>query len=113
MKKNIILEKSYKFSLEIISLYKFLSINKEFILSKQLLRSGTSIGANIHEAQGSISKKEFIMKMQIAYKELLETDFWIMLLKDSNYINETQFSEFNNNIQELKKILVSIQKKLK
>ncbi len=112
-KENIILEKSYKFSLDIIELYKLLASRKEYILSKQLLRSGTSVGANIYEAQGSISKKEFIMKMQIAYKEVIESHFWINLLKDSKFINEIEFDSYNEKVNEIRRILVSIQKKMK
>lgn len=112
-KDNIILEKSYKFSLNIISTYKLLLTRKEYIMSKQLLRSGTSVGANIHEAQGSISKKEFIVKMQIAYKELIESEFWLNLLRDSNYLT-TQEHDFQvYKLLELRRILVAIQKKMK
>ena len=108
-KDNIIVKKSYSFALEIIAVYKFLiSEKKEFILSKQLLRSGTSIGANIHEAIASESKKDFIHKLGIAVKEARETSYWLNLLNDSNYINQEQFINLNNNCAELTRILNSI-----
>lgn len=85
---NIIVEKSYKFAIRIVKMYQHLtSEKKEFILSKQILRSGTSIGANIEEAESSISRKEFIAKIQIAYKEAKETRYWIRLLNDTDYID--------------------------
>jgi four helix bundle protein len=107
-KENIIVTKSYAFALEIISLYKFLIEKKEFVLSKQILRSGTSIGANIHEGVASESKKDFIHKLGISAKEARETSYWLNLLKDSNYINSEQFNSLNNNCQELIRILNSI-----
>ena len=87
-KTNLILEKSYSFALLVVELYKFLTQEKkEYILSKQLLRCGTSIGANVNEAQAAISKKDFIAKISIASKEARESKYWLMLLKDSGYIN--------------------------
>ena len=83
MKDNNIEAKSFKFSLEIIELYKALNEEKEYILSKQLLRSGTSIGANIVEAEAAQSKADFISKMSIASKEARETEYWLMLLQES------------------------------
>jgi four helix bundle protein len=77
-------------------------------LSKQLLRSGTSIGANIHEAVASESKKDFIHKLGIAVKEARETSYWLSLLKDSEYISEDQFKNLNNNCDEVTRILNSI-----
>ncbi|QCT93936.1 four helix bundle protein [Caminibacter mediatlanticus TB-2] len=86
---NLIAIKSYNFAFNIIELYKFLSESKkEYILSKQLLRCGTSVGANIQEAQAGINKKDFIAKMSIAAKEALETRYWINLLIDSGYISK-------------------------
>ena len=94
MKENIIQVKSYKFALKIIDLYKFLvQDKKEYILSKQVLRSGTSIGANVEEAIGGQSKKDFAFKLSIAYKEARETRYWIKLLKDAKYI-EDKFADF-------------------
>ncbi len=107
-KPNIIVIKSYAFALDIIALYKFLIEQKEFVLSKQILRSGTSIGANIHEGVASESKKDFIHKLGISAKEARETSYWLNLLKDSNYIDSEQFNTLSNNCQELTKILNSI-----
>ena len=88
MKKNVIKEKSFSFALEVIQIYKKLSSEKkEFIMSKQLLRSGTSIGANIREAEYAQSKADFISKLSIALKEANEADYWIELLHISGYIN--------------------------
>lgn len=81
-KRNIIKDKSFAFAIEIINVYKYLSSeNKEYVLSKQLLKSGTSIGANVEEAIGGVSKRDFIAKLGIAYKESRETMYWLRLLK--------------------------------
>ena len=109
MKPNIIKDKSKLFAIKMINLYKDLSINKkEYVLSKQILRSGTSIGANINEASCSITKKEFLSKMYISYKEASESQYWLELLKDTNYINEDEFNSFNNDCKELIRLLSSI-----
>ena len=108
MRESILKTKSYDFALRIISVYKSISSNyKEYTLSKQLLRSGTSIGANIREAEFAQSNKGFISKMSIALKEANETDYWMSLLKDSNYIDSETSKTliFANN--ELIKMLVS------
>ena len=91
-------ERTFEFSLLIIDVYKFLISKKEYILSKQLLKSGTSIGANVHEAQAAQSKKDFVSKMTIASKEARETDYWLRLLDKSGYLSnfvkkEILFSE--------------------
>jgi len=87
VKKNIVKEKSYAFALRIINLYKYLSSEKqEYTMSKQILKSGTSIGANIEEAVGAQSTKDFYAKLTIAYKETRETHYWLRLLKDSAYL---------------------------
>jgi len=87
-KDNIIQKKSYDFAVRIVKLYKYLVDNeKEFVLSKQLLRCGTSIGANVEEAIGGQSKKNFYAKLTIAYKEARETHYWIRLLADTDFIN--------------------------
>lgn len=107
-KDNIIVKKSYSFALGIIGLYKTLVENKkEFVLSKQMLRSGTSIGANINEAVTSESKKDFIHKLSIAVKEVRETGYWLNLLKDSEYITEENFNQLNKDCEELARILNS------
>lgn len=110
MNNSIIEKKSYEFARRIIKLYKFLINKKEFILSKQLLRSGTSIGANIIEAQYSISKKEFRTKMSIALKEAAESKYWINLLKDEEYLSEKQANSLIKDLSEIIKILVKVVK---
>ncbi len=99
-KPNIIKDKSFAFALRIIKLYQFLVDNKEFVLSKQLLRSGTAIGALEREAEHAESKADFIHKMAIAQKEANETDYWIELLFRSEYLNEQQFISINSDIKE-------------
>ena len=109
MKYNIIQEKSFDFSVRIVNLYKFLANDKkEFVLSKQVLRSGTSIGANIEEAIGSFSENEFIFKLQIAYKESRETIYWLKLIYKTDYINEEQFNSIIKDANEICKILTKI-----
>ena len=109
--KNVVIDKSYCFALKIIALYKMLcNEKKEYVLSKQLLRSGTSIGANVNEAQAAISKKDFIAKMSISSKEARECKYWLMLLKDSEYIDVKVYGGILNDIDELVKILTSIVK---
>jgi len=107
-RENIIVQKSYAFALDIIKLYKELIEKKEFVLSKQILRSGTSIGANVHEAVSSESKKDFIHKLGIALKETRETSYWLRLLKDSNYIHQQKFDSLHLTCLSLTKILNSI-----
>ena len=109
--ENLIINKSYKFALMIIELYKFLcKEKKEYVLSKQLLRCGTSIGANIQEAQAGISKKDFIAKMSIAAKEALETRYWLNLLIESKYISDDKkkTKKILNEIESIIKILTKI-----
>ncbi len=90
-KNNIICEKSFSFALRIIKLYQHLSAEKkEFILSKQLLRAGTSVGANIEEAMGAHSDKDFLSKITIAYKEARETHYWLRLLRESEFLTQMQ-----------------------
>jgi len=106
---NIIQVKSYNFAVKIVELYKFLvSEKKEYILSKQLLRCGTSVGANVEEAIGAQSKKDFIAKLSISYKEAREAHFWLRLLFDSSYISEVQKKEYLYLIDEILKIIGSI-----
>lgn len=107
-KQNIIREKSFAFALRIVKLYKFLFVKKEFVLSKQLLRSGTAIGALVREAEHAESKADFIHKMAIAQKEANETDYWIELLYQSEYLNEESYLSIITDIKELNKILASI-----
>jgi four helix bundle protein len=110
-KENIVMSKSYAFALRIIKLYKHLINNqKEYVLSKQVLRSGTSVGALIREAEHAQSKADFIHKMNIALKEANETEYWLMLLKDSDYLEENSFSSLYADCSELIKLLASIVK---
>ena len=111
---NIIEEKSFAFAVRIVNLYKHLAeTKKETILSKQLLRSGTSIGANITEAEQAQSTPDFISKMSIALKEASETKYWIRLLASTNYLTEAESASILNDCVELEKILVSIVKSSK
>jgi len=109
-KPNIIRDRAYKFALMIIQTYKELYANKEYVLSKQLLCSGTSIGANIEEATAAQSKKDFISKMSIASKEARETHYWLRLLRDSNICSRVSYTEAINESDELIKILTAIVK---
>ena len=109
MGDNIIKTKSFSFALQIIKLFQFLKDEKkEFVLSKQLLRSGTAIGALVREAEQAESKKDFIHKLAIAQKEANETDYWLELLFQSDYLNQAQFQSIKNDITEINKILASI-----
>lgn len=109
MKENIIRSKSFDFALLIIALFKRMQEEKEYVLSKQLLRSGTSIGANIEEASAAISKKEFIAKMSISAKEARETLYWLKLIEKSQIV-KIDVSELLVKSEELIRILTSIVK---
>ena len=111
---NIIEEKSFAFAIRIVNLYKHLNeTKKEFVLSKQLLRSGTSVGANVAEAEQAQSTADFVSKMNIALKEASETKYWIRLLASTNYLTEAETASILNDCVELEKILVSIVKSSK
>jgi four helix bundle protein len=117
IKNNIIQEKSYSFALRIVKFYKYLiDDKKEYILSKQILRSGTSIGANVEEAIGACSEKDFISKLSIAYKEARETKYWLRLLIDSNYVDKefckNLLSECNEIIKIISRIQITMKDKL-
>ena len=108
-KDNVIRHKSFEFSVRIVNLYKVLYYERnEKTLSKQLLRSGTSIGANIEEGIAAFSKKEFIFKLQTSYKEANESFYWIKLLHRTDYINDVEFESLKLNIEEIIKLLISI-----
>lgn len=108
MKQNILKLKSKSFAIRIINLYKFLNNNKkEFILSKQLLRSGTSVGANVREAEFAESKPDFIHKMAIAQKEINESIYWMELLLETEFISENQFESLNSDSVEIIKLITS------
>ncbi len=113
MKDNIIVDKSKVFAVRVIRLYQYLKKEKaEYVLSKQLLRSGTSIGANVKEAIRGQSKADFYAKMCIATKEASETEYWLELLFETDYIDKKQFDSIYEDIQELLRLLVSITKSI-
>jgi four helix bundle protein len=114
MKDNLIQGKTYVFAIRIVKLYKYLVENKkEFVLSKQILRSGTSIGANVEEGIGGQSKKDFLSKISIAYKESRETGYWLRILKDTDYLKEKDFQSIFCDLEEIQKILSKIIKTTK
>jgi four helix bundle protein len=107
---NIIQQKSFAFAIRIVNLYKFLTTEKkEFVLSKQLLRSGTSVGANIEESIGGQSDKDFLSKISIAYKEARESMYWLKLLQATDYLSEEQADSLLKDAEELCKIIGKIQ----
>jgi four helix bundle protein len=109
-KDNVIQNKSFAFALRIVNLYKYLcEEKKEFILSKQLLRSGTSVGANVEEAIGGQSNKDFISKLSIAYKEARETLYWLKLLYAASFLSKEQAESMLKDGEEICKILARIQ----
>ena len=111
---NVVKEKSFDFSVRVVNLYKHLTANKqEYVLSKQLLRSGTSIGANICEAEQAQSTSDFISKMSISLKESCETDYWLRLLHRTAYLNDAEYTSIIADCRDLTKILTSIIKSLK
>jgi four helix bundle protein len=106
--ENLVAEKSYFFASRIIKLNRFLNAKKEFILANQVLRSGTSIAANIEEAIGGCSRKEFVVKISISYKEARETRIWIRLMKDNGIISEREALSLLQDCDELLRILTAI-----
>ncbi len=109
MRENAALEKSFEFAVRIVNLYKYLSREKqEYILSKQLLRSGTSIGANVTEAQKGQSKADFTAKMNIALKEANETEYWLRLLYRTDFLSEREYKSIAEEANELISLLVTI-----
>lgn len=114
MKENNIKNKSFAFAVRMVKLYQYLSEQKrEFILSKQLLRSGTAVGAMVREAEHGQSKADFVHKFSIAQKEINETIYWLELLHETGYIDESQFESLNNDAVELIKIITVIIKNTK
>ena len=107
-KKNVLKDKSYSFALRIVNLYKHLSGDtKEFVLSKQILRSGTSVGSNITEGNQAESKQDFVHKLAIALKEAVETEYWLCLLRDGGFITPAQAESLIVDCKELQRILTS------
>jgi len=107
MKKNVLIDRSFAFAVRIVKLYQHLLDKKEFVLSKQMLRSGTSIGANIREAQNAESKNDFIHKLAISQKECEETMYWLELLQETNFLTKYEFDAINKDAQEILKMLRS------
>ena len=108
---NTVREKSFRFSVRIVKLCNFLRETKEeHVMTKQLLRCGTSIGANIAESQQAQSRPDFVSKLNIALKEAVETDYWLRLLHETGYLTKKQFSSIISDCDELEKLLVSIVK---
>jgi four helix bundle protein len=113
-KPNIALDKSKKFAIRIYNLYKYLCDEKrEYVLAKQLLRSGTSIGANLSEAQYSVSKKEFLVKVSVSLKECAETEYWLDLLKDAGILSLTEYNSILPDCKELLRLLITTTKTIK
>lgn len=107
--ENLIQKKSFEFAIEVVNAYKYLKYDKnELVLSKQLLKSGTSIGANVEEAIGGQSKADFTSKLSIAYKEARETLYWVKLLTATQYIPEDSASDLMNDIEEICRIISKI-----
>lgn len=114
MKEHVIREKSFRFAVRIVRLYQHLcNEKKEYVLSKQVLRSGTSIGANVEEAQGGVSKADFSSKISIAYKEAKETHYWLRLLHATEYLDQQSYNSIIEDCDEICKLLFSILKKTK
>ena len=108
MKENVVKDKSFAFAIRIVNLYRYLVEKREFVLSKQLLRSGTAVGALVREAEHAESKADFIYKMSIALKEANETDYWIELLFQTDFLSKKEFNAIKNDGEELIKLLVVI-----
>ena len=111
---NVIEEKSFRFAVRLVKLNQHLRTKKkEYVLSKQLLRSGTSIGANVAESQQAQSRADFISKLEIALKEAAETKYWLRLLNATEYLSDTEFNSIYTDCSELEKLLVAIVKSTK
>lgn len=108
--KSVKMEKAYRFAIRIVNLYKILLDRKEYVLSKQLLRSGTAIGALLWESEHAQSKADFVNKVNVALKEANESDYWISLLKDTGYITEHEYESLSTDCKELIKLTASVVK---
>ena len=114
MKENVVEDKSFEFSVRVVKLYKYLTTTKqEYVMSKQLLRSGTSVGANVSEAQQAQSPMDFLSKMNIALKESYESDYWLRLLNRTEYLNKEEYDSIISDCRAISKLLVSIVKSTK
>ena len=113
-KENVIKEKSFLFAVRIVKLVKLLTQEKkEFVISNQLLRSGISIGALVRESENAESKADFVHKLSVALKEAGETEYWLDLLKETDYLDDSEYLSLKNSIKEILKLLVSIIKTMK
>ena len=113
LEENTVKYKSKKFAVRIVKLYKYLTAEKkEYVLSKQVLRSGTSIGANLAESECAVSKKDFLSKIYIALKECSETMYWIELLYETDYLSENEYKSLYSDCEEMKKMMQSTTKTL-
>jgi four helix bundle protein len=113
MKKGVVQDKSFAFVVRIVELSRFLTSQNEFVISRQILKSGTAVGALIREAEHAESSNDFIHKLSIAQKECNETLYWLELLKETNFINEESFNNLSHDAKEMMKLLTSIIKKKK
>jgi four helix bundle protein len=112
--ENVVKNKSFSFAVKVVKLYQYLvDQRKEYVLSKQLLRSGTSVGAMVREAEHAESKNDFTHKLAIAQKEINESIYWLELLKETNYLSQTEFEGMNNDAVEIIKLLTAIIKSAK
>ncbi len=107
MDDNLIRKKSYQFGLRIVKLNKYLQNKKEYVMSNQILRAGTSIGANVYEAKYAQSRADFVSKMSISLKEASETQYWLDILHDSEFISDSQYQSLKDDVIEIIKILTS------
>jgi len=110
MKENVVKEKSLIFAIRIVNLYKLLCEKKEYVMSKQILKAGTSIGANLAEAECAISKKDFLAKVYIAFKECAETKYWLELLQRTELIGKEDYNSIGRDCDEIYRILAAITK---
>ena len=109
VKENVVMRKCLAFSVRIVNLHKYLSkVKNEYVISKQICRSGTSIGANVAEAQRAQSKADFVSKMKIALKEANETQYWLQLLYETKYLTAKEFSSIHDDLLEILRILTAI-----
>ena len=108
MKENVIMDKAFSFAVRIVNLYKLLCGRNEYVLSKQLLRSGTAVGALLRESEHAQSRADFINKLSIALKEANETEYWIMLLHETEYLSTTEYYSIIKDCQEIVKLLIVI-----
>lgn len=114
MKENEIVERSLEFAVRIVKMYQYLcNEKKEYVLSKQVLRSGTAIGAMVREAEQAESKADFVHKMSMALKEANETEYWLILLEKTEYLSERQYSDIDKDMKIILKLLISIVKSSK